>query len=254
MNLVAGKIQSAESTIAGFSTLFFNRISFKVAGFVFLVLSFVFFELLFPASTSGQNLNLSFSLDSPHQVETESLFSQKTFTQKEFIAYSSVTVVDKNLASGETKIVQEGRKGEKVYETKVVYHHDEEFSKTTRLVKSTPPQQEVLAVAQSVNTVETPEGKFNYSQKLTVWATSYDPNCYGCSGITATGLKAGYGIIAVDPTVIPLGSKVYVPNYGIAIAGDTGGAIKGNKIDLGFDDISKGWWSSRYTDIYILSD
>ncbi|RAZ65840.1 G5 and 3D domain-containing protein [Planococcus maitriensis] len=69
-----------------------------------------------------------------------------------------------------------------------------------------------------------------------VSATAYTASCTGCSGITATGinLKANPGlkVIAVDPRVIPLGSKVWVEGYGNAIAGDTGGAIKGNKIDL----------------------
>ncbi|WP_246316570.1 G5 and 3D domain-containing protein [Planococcus glaciei] len=69
-----------------------------------------------------------------------------------------------------------------------------------------------------------------------VSATAYTASCAGCSGITATGinLKANPGlkVIAVDPNVIPLGSKVYVEGYGYAVAGDTGGAIKGNKIDL----------------------
>ncbi len=69
-----------------------------------------------------------------------------------------------------------------------------------------------------------------------VSATAYTASCTGCSGITATGinLKANPGlkVIAVDPSVIPLGSKVWVEGYGNAIAGDTGGAIKGNKIDL----------------------
>lgn len=71
---------------------------------------------------------------------------------------------------------------------------------------------------------------------LIVSATAYTASCTGCSGITATGinLKANPGlkVIAVDPNVIPLGSKVYVEGYGYAVAGDTGGAIKGNKIDL----------------------
>ena len=54
----------------------------------------------------------------------------------------------------------------------------------------------------------------------------------GGDGITATGTKAGYGTVAVDPNVIPLGSKLYIPQYGEAIAADTGGAIVGHKIDL----------------------
>jgi 3D (Asp-Asp-Asp) domain-containing protein len=71
---------------------------------------------------------------------------------------------------------------------------------------------------------------------FSVTATAYTANCSGCSGITATGinLKANPNqkVIAVDPSVIPLNKKVYVEGYGYAITGDTGSAIKGNKIDL----------------------
>ncbi|WP_214823718.1 LysM peptidoglycan-binding and 3D domain-containing protein [Exiguobacterium algae] len=71
---------------------------------------------------------------------------------------------------------------------------------------------------------------------LTVEATAYTPYCAGCSGITATGIDVrsnpNQKVIAVDPSVIPLGSKVWVEGYGEAIAGDTGGAIKGNRIDI----------------------
>lgn len=67
-------------------------------------------------------------------------------------------------------------------------------------------------------------------------ASAYTAYCNGCSGITATGVNLranpGMKLIAVDPSVIPLGSKVWVEGYGYAIAGDTGGAIKGNRIDL----------------------
>ncbi|MEH7085164.1 LysM peptidoglycan-binding domain-containing protein [Neobacillus drentensis] len=74
------------------------------------------------------------------------------------------------------------------------------------------------------------------SSEITVKATAYTASCEGCSGTTATGidLKANPNakVIAVDPNVIPLGSKVYVEGYGEATAGDTGGAIKGNRIDV----------------------
>lgn len=71
---------------------------------------------------------------------------------------------------------------------------------------------------------------------MTVRATAYTAGCKGCSGITATGINLKKNpnakVISVDPKQIPLGSKVYVEGYGMAIAGDTGGAIKKNKIDL----------------------
>ena len=72
--------------------------------------------------------------------------------------------------------------------------------------------------------------------EITVKATAYTASCEGCSGITKTGvnLKANPDakVIAVDPNVIPLGSKVYVEGVGEAIAADTGSAINGNRIDV----------------------
>jgi 3D (Asp-Asp-Asp) domain-containing protein len=73
-------------------------------------------------------------------------------------------------------------------------------------------------------------------KEISVKATAYTASCEGCSGVTATGinLKADPNakVISVDPNVIPLGSKVLVEGYGVATAADTGGAIKGNRIDI----------------------
>lgn len=75
---------------------------------------------------------------------------------------------------------------------------------------------------------------------MTMESTGYTANCAGCSGITSQGINLKENpdakVISVDPSVIPMGSKVYVEGYGMAIAGDTGGAIKGNKIDVFFSD------------------
>jgi 3D (Asp-Asp-Asp) domain-containing protein len=76
----------------------------------------------------------------------------------------------------------------------------------------------------------------NVAKTLSVEATAYTADCEGCSGTTYTGIdrKANPDrkVIAVDPDVIPLGSEVYVEGYGKAVAGDIGGAINGNRIDV----------------------
>jgi len=76
----------------------------------------------------------------------------------------------------------------------------------------------------------------NSGKTLTMRATAYTAYCPGCSGITANGTdirsNPNLKVIAVDPRVIPLGTRVWVEGYGEAIAADTGGAIKGNKIDV----------------------
>ncbi|MDZ5711285.1 3D domain-containing protein [Jeotgalibacillus haloalkalitolerans] len=114
--------------------------------------------------------------------------------------------------------------------------------------QSQPAQQEEPAeeeVAQDSGQTQSTEGvegtggeapSSEAAQEMTVTATAYTAYCAGCSGVTATGIdlrsNPDQKVIAVDPNVIPLGSRVWVEGYGEAIAGDTGGAIKGNKIDL----------------------
>lgn len=96
---------------------------------------------------------------------------------------------------------------------------------------------QVLKVQNTTSTVkQASTTKTASSQTITVKATAFTANCEGCSGITATGINLKKNpsakVIAVDPKVIPLGTKVHVEGYGEAIAGDKGGAIKGNKIDV----------------------
>jgi len=82
-------------------------------------------------------------------------------------------------------------------------------------------------------------GSFTRKRVLDMSATAYDPsprcNGRGSHGRTRTGARATFGVVAVDPRVIPLGSIVFVEGYGLALACDTGSAIKGNRIDLCYD-------------------
>jgi uncharacterized protein YabE (DUF348 family) len=123
-----------------------------------------------------------------------------------------------------------------------------------------PPTTKMIAYGTNivVQTLETPDGTFEYWRHFRVLATSYSAATSGKSedhptyGVTRTGLRAGYGIIAVDPKVIPLWSEVYIPGYGKALAGDTGGAVLGRHVDLGFDEDSPPLWY-RWVDVYVLT-
>lgn len=89
----------------------------------------------------------------------------------------------------------------------------------------------------------------NY-REISVEASGYTATCTGCTGITATGINLwthpNEKIVAVDPSVVPLGSKVYVEGYGYATAADTGGAIKGDKIDLLFPSVAEAFrWGRK---------
>lgn len=94
-------------------------------------------------------------------------------------------------------------------------------------------------------------------KEFTVSASAFTANCNGCSGTTATGINLKSNpdmkVIAVDPDVIKLGTKVHVQGYGYAIAGDTGGSIKGNKIDVFFSTKAEAYkWGRKDVKIKIL--
>src|SRR5699024_5495130 len=97
----------------------------------------------------------------------------------------------------------------------------------------------------------------NDGETMSVTATAYTASCEGCSGVTYTGIDLNNDpnakVIAVDPNVIPLGSRVYVEGYGEAIAGDIGGDIKGNRIDLHVPTKDEAYnWGVREVEITIL--
>jgi 3D (Asp-Asp-Asp) domain-containing protein/peptidoglycan hydrolase CwlO-like protein len=85
---------------------------------------------------------------------------------------------------------------------------------------------------------------------LTVTATGY-----ALRGNTATGMRTGWGAVAVDPSVIPLGSRLSIPGYGLGVAADTGGAIKGARIDLWFPSVAQARaWGSRTVTVTVYSN
>lgn len=188
------------------------------------------------------------------EIKTQSRFTYSIFEEKSKIPYDTQHQKDPNLPYGDTQILKVGKEGTRIKTIRSTFYEDKLYAKETTATEVVPPETKIVlfGTKKVPGKIETPHGTLNYSAKLRVFATSYDKNCRGCNETTATGLRTGYGVIAVDPTFIPLRSRVYVPGYGIAVAGDVGGAIKGAKVDLGFDDVKRGFWSARYTDIYLL--
>lgn len=94
------------------------------------------------------------------------------------------------------------------------------------------------------------------SKTLTMSATAYSTESNGMGTYSATGinLKQHPSCVAVDPSVIPLGSIIWVSGYGVSVAGDTGTAIKGNVIDLHFATVAQSMaWGRRTVTVKILN-
>ncbi|CDZ99558.1 Cell wall-binding protein YocH precursor [Metalysinibacillus saudimassiliensis] len=175
---------------------------------------------------------------------------KKVDTVQEEIDFAVEQKNDANLAKGEQKVVAEGAKGtiERTYEVvtengKIVAKNlqkenvtKEPTKKVVAIGTKEAPKAAPVTVSRGATSTNDTSGAPAGGREFYVEATAYTAYCDGCSGITATGIdirsNPGIKVIAVDPNVIPLGSRVWVEGYGYAIAGDTGGVIKGNIIDL----------------------
>src|SRR4051794_7826999 len=120
--------------------------------------------------------------------------------------------------------------------------------------KAAAPKKMAKSVAKTPSRSDTG----NVVKEFTVSASAFTASCNGCSGVTKTGINLKSNpdmkVIAVDPSVIKLGTKVHVEGYGYAIAGDTGGAIKGNKIDVFFPTKEAAYkWGRKKVKIKILN-
>ncbi|MEW8985651.1 MAG: ubiquitin-like domain-containing protein, partial [Bacillus sp. (in: firmicutes)] len=182
---------------------------------------------------------------------------------EEPVDFATITKQDNNLAQGTKQVVQEGQQGltKRTYE--IVYENGKEVVRN--ILNETKLKEKIdkvvavgtgsLAVAQQVS-----RGDANANtngQEFYVTSTAYTASCNGCSGTTATGINLlanpNAKVIAVDPRIIPLGTKVYVEGYGYAVAADTGSAIKGYKIDVFIPSKADAYrWGVRKVKIKIL--
>ena len=157
------------------------------------------------------------------------------------------------LPKGEEKVLQEGAVGLDEVEEEIHYKQGDVIdTKELQRKTITPMQPKVVQVG--TREVEVSRSYDRVREVITMEATAYLPTDGGGDGITATGIRARHGVVAVDPNVIPLGTRVYIPGYGEAIAADTGGDIVGNRIDVVLEDYGSAMQFGRRTvDVYILS-
>lgn len=181
---------------------------------------------------------------------------EEIISETEVIPFESVADFDPALELDQVRLVQAGESGLRRTDTRVRYENGAEVSRDlqgTYVVRE--PKNRVVAYGTGVvlRTIETEAGARQYWRKLRLLTTSYHPAALGGSNITATGRILTKGIVGIDPTVIPYGTELYIPGYGIGIAADTGGPRSTRLwIDLGYDDDNWIPWS-QYTDVYILA-
>jgi 3D (Asp-Asp-Asp) domain-containing protein len=180
-----------------------------------------------------------------------------------FIPYRTVYTYDSTIFEGEEALVQGGENGSLRREYTVTRLNGDQVIADVISATLTLPVEQVIAVGTYVPPTPAPPPvpvvvasepgiDIVCTQTLTVWATWYNAANSGGSGITATGTAVYKGIIATDPTVIPLGTQIYVPGYGFGIAADTGGGIIGNMIDLGYGPNDIVDWRTGNVDICVV--
>ncbi|CAM3799300.1 ubiquitin-like domain-containing protein [Alicyclobacillus pomorum] len=198
----------------------------------------------------GDTVNLS-----PDAALVNGLTVQVTRTNKQIsvktqeIPFQTIRQRTANLYVGEQRVLTHGVKGSMQIQTTSVFVNGRKVGQRVDKKVVQPAVNEVIQIGTRPRPQQLSArggGSLLASKKWTVVATAYT-----AGGRTATGVPAQPGVIAVDPNVIPLGSKLYIPGVGIVRAADTGGAIVGNRIDICVSNESAAEsWGVRTVTVY----
>ncbi len=182
--------------------------------------------------------------------------------EEEFIPFETTWVSDAEMELDQQEERQKGVTGVIKSRTRIRYENGQEVWRGLEDEwLDQEPSDRVIAYGTKivVRTLDTPDGPIEYWRRIAMLLTPYTAATSGKDssdplyGITRSGLRVAYGMVAVDPKVISLGTNLYVPGYGKALAADTGGLILGKHIDLAFEEHQAipdlyGWG-----DVYILT-
>ena len=180
------------------------------------------------------------------------------------LPYDTEIIFDDQIVLGEELVDQPGAEGEMIIKSLVTLINGDIIDSqvvSEEIVKN--PVTEIVRQGTKAppTKVQTDKALRSYTRMIEMIATAYTAG-YQCTGkhpdhpaygITASGVRVDHGIVAVDPNVIPLGTKLYVEGYGESLAADTGGAIIGNKIDLYHENLEDAIRFGRRTvKVYVL--
>jgi len=180
--------------------------------------------------------------------------------EEQVTPYESVWQADPELEIDSQRLDQEGVNGITRQRYRVTLEDSQPITRTlddSWLAQAPVTRVNMYGAKIVLRELETTAGTLTYWRRIRMFATSYSPDEAGVPrsspyyGLTRTGRKAGYGVVAVDPNVVRLNSQLYIPGYGPAVAGDTGGGIDGRWVDLGFDEGRLTSWN-RCVDVYLL--
>lgn len=186
---------------------------------------------------------------------------EEVLVEEEAIPFETLWQPDSNLELDQQELQQAGAEGLLRRRVRVRYEDGQEVARNLEdeWVEREPTDKIIRYGTKIViRELETPDGKIYYWRRIRMLATSYTAATSGKApdhpeyGITFLGWQMRAGIVAVDPSVIPLRTEVYVPGYGKGVAADTGGAIKGRRIDLGYDEGNVAHWY-KWVDVYLLA-
>ncbi|BAS29425.1 3D domain-containing protein [Limnochorda pilosa] len=183
--------------------------------------------------------------------------------EEQTVPHDVLRWAEPTLAAGSTRVIRQGRDGLDRVHVELRFE-DGNLVERRELARERvqEPVAKIVGIGQrqgGAQVVRTPQGPKRFSRVLEVLATAYTPGPESTApytdGLTATGVVARRGVVAVDPTVIPLGSHLYIPGYGLGVAADVGAAIKGRRIDLLYEDLGEALrFGRQYVKVYVLDE
>jgi 3D (Asp-Asp-Asp) domain-containing protein len=187
--------------------------------------------------------------------------TEEMAVEQDPISFETAWRPDPNLELDHQRLDQEGKDGVTKRRIHILCEDGQEVERDLEAEwVDSEPTNKIIAYGTKIvlRELETPEGNLTYWRKIRALATSYTAATSGKSrdhplyGITRLGLQMRGGIVAVDPQVIGMQTEVYVPGYGVGVAGDTGGKIRGRHIDLGYEEDELVLWY-KWVDVYLLA-